>query len=61
MSDLGSVNPLFNSKFKEMRELLLPKVIEHWDSLTIEQKNEFKDMSNFFCKLHLLANSATET
>ncbi|XP_065646071.1 uncharacterized protein LOC136076670 [Hydra vulgaris] len=61
MSDLGSVNPLFNSKFKEMRELLLPKVIEHWDSLTIEQKNEFKDMSNFFCKLHLLANFATET
>ncbi|XP_047126660.1 uncharacterized protein LOC100206568 [Hydra vulgaris] len=29
MSDLGSINPLFNSKFKEMRELLLPKVIEH--------------------------------
>ena len=61
MSDFGSVNPLFNSKFKEMRELLLPKVIEHWDSLTIEQKNEFKDMSNFFCKLHLLANFATKT
>jgi E1A/CREB-binding protein len=61
MSDLGSVNPLFNNKFKEMRELLLPKVIEHWDSLAIEQKNEFKDMSNFFCKLHLLTNFATET
>ncbi|XP_065679669.1 uncharacterized protein LOC136094052 [Hydra vulgaris] len=61
MLDLGSVNPLFNSKFKEMRELLLPKVIEHWDYLTIKQKNDFKDMSNVFCKLHLLTNFATET
>ena len=29
MSELGSVNLLFKSKFKEMRGLLLPKVIEH--------------------------------
>ena len=61
MSDLGPVNPLFNSKFKDLRGQLLPKVIENWDKLNEEQKKDFSDMSNFFCKLHLLANFATET
>lgn len=38
------------SKLKELREKLLPKVIEQWDSLTNQNKNELKKISIFFCK-----------
>ena len=61
MSDLGPINPLFNSQLKSLREQLLPKVIGNWESLTESQKADMTDMGNFFCKLHLLANFATET
>ncbi|XP_065641561.1 uncharacterized protein LOC136073625 isoform X1 [Hydra vulgaris] len=61
MSDLSSVNPLFNSQLKTLREKLLPIAISNWDFLSSNIKDNMKDMSNFFCKLHLLANFASET
>lgn len=60
MSDLGPINPLFNAQLKTVREELLPKVFENWEMLSIKQ-NDIADMGNFFCKLHLLANFASET
>ena len=34
---------------------------ENWDKLTAEQQAELKKLNSFYCKLHLLANFATET
>ncbi|XP_057300254.1 uncharacterized protein LOC130630693 [Hydractinia symbiolongicarpus] len=60
MSDLGPINPLFNSQLKSLREKLLPNVVENWNYLSETQKTDMTDMGNFFCKLHLLANFASE-
>ena len=61
MSGQGSVNPLFNTQLKCLREKLLPNAIENWDGLPETQRKDMTDMANFFCKLHLLANFATES
>ena len=61
MSDLGPVNPLFNTELKVLRETLLPKAIDNWEQLSDSDKAGFAEMGNFFCKLHLLANFASET
>ena len=39
----------------------MPKVLENWDNLDDTTKEELNGMGNYFCKLHLLANFATET
>ena len=39
----------------------MPKVIKNWDTLDNSVKDELNRMGNYFCKLHLLANFATET
>ena len=57
----GPINPVFNAQLKILRESVLPTAIENWETLGCEQKQELKEMSNYFCKLHLLANFATET
>jgi len=61
MSDLGPVNPLCNALLKAYREELLPEVKDNWNELNESQQSELKEMGNFFCKLHLLSNFATET
>ena len=60
MSDLGPINPGFNAKLKELRKTVLPKAVENWNELTNSQQNGMIDMANFFCRLHLLANFASE-
>lgn len=60
MSDQCAVNPCFNEQLKQLRERLLPLCIENWSSLSKSSQDELKNMCNFFCKLHLLANFATE-
>ena len=61
MSDQCSVMPCFNEQLKQLRERLLPQCIENWSSLSKSSQDELKDMCNYFCKLHLLANLATES
>ena len=60
MSDLGPVNPGFNSQFQLLRQTLLPKAMENWNILSVEQKQQLTDMANFFGKVHVLANFATD-
>ena len=60
MGDQGPTNPQFNSQVQTLRETLLPKVVENWDTLSEENQKEIANMGNFFCKMHLLANFATE-
>ena len=61
MSDQGSVNPVFNEKFKKIREDLLPIVFQHWDTLSPETKQEMGTLFSFFCKMHIFVNMANET
>ena len=61
MSDLGPVNPVLNCQVKALREELLPKIVDNWDGLSPTQRNDLAGMGNFYCKLHVLANFATET
>ena len=37
MSDLGPVNPGFHSQFQLLRQTLLPKAMENWNILSVEQ------------------------
>ena len=60
ISDLGPVNPSFNSQFQLLRQTLLPKAMENWNILSVEQKQQLTEMVNFVCKVHVLANFATE-
>ena len=60
MRDQGSVNPTFNSKLQEVRTTLLPDVISAWDILSPDTRNTISEMNNFFCKMHLLVNFASE-
>lgn len=60
MSDKCSVNHVFNSQLKALRSTLLPQVMEHWDELTDVQKEDMRDMGNFFCRMHILVNMALE-
>ena len=60
MSDQGSVNPVFNSALADLRSDLLPIVIDNWLDLSEESQTNLRSMGNFFCKMHLLVNFATE-
>jgi E1A/CREB-binding protein len=60
MSDQGSVNPVFNSALADLRSDLLPVVIDNWLDLSEESQTNLRPMGNFFCKMHLLVNFATE-
>ena len=52
MSDQGPINPLFNVQLKILRESVLPTAIENWETFEATKKEELKEMSNYFCKLH---------
>ena len=56
MSDQGPINPLFNAQLKILRESVLPTAIENWVTFDAIKKDELKEMSNYCCKLHLIAN-----
>ena len=60
MSDLCPVNPGFNSQFQLLRQTLLPNAMENWNILSVAPKQQLTDMANFFCKVHVPANFATE-
>ena len=56
MSNQGSVNPVFNLALSEMRAELLP----NWIDLGEATQASLQPTSNFFCKMHLLVNFASE-
>ena len=61
MSDQGSVNPAFNAVLKELRESVLATAIDSWETLSQKTKEDIREMSNFFCKMHIVVNFATES
>lgn len=60
MSDQGPVNSPFNDQLETVRSELLPHVVDNWGNLDEESRNKFKEMGNFYCKMHLLVNMAEE-
>ncbi|XP_003729015.2 uncharacterized protein LOC100888157 [Strongylocentrotus purpuratus] len=60
MGDQGPTNPQFNKYVQSFREELLPHVVSNWDSLSTAAQKEIGDMGNYFCKMHLFVNFATE-
>ena len=50
MGDLGPTNPQFNAKLQDVRETLLPDVIENWDDLPEDSQRSIEEMGNFFCQ-----------
>ena len=61
MSDQGSVNPCFNAALKTLRSNVLDKVIPGWHTLSPETQQQIREMTNFFCKMHIVVNFATES
>ena len=60
-SDRGPINPCFHKQLQILREGFLPRVIEQWENFDESVRNSLSDMCNFFCKMHLLPNMATES
>ena len=60
MSDQGSVNPAFNATLMELRKTALQNAVEEWEHLSTTMKEDIISMSNFFCKMHIVVNFATE-
>ena len=48
MSDLGPVNPLFNSQLKSLREKLLPAGVENLSDLSDPERSAMGEIANFF-------------
>ena len=61
MLDRGPVNPCFNKQLHILREGFLPRVIDNWENFDESVRSSLGSMCNFFCKMHLLPNMATET
>ncbi|XP_072049567.1 LOW QUALITY PROTEIN: uncharacterized protein [Amphiura filiformis] len=60
MGDQGPTNPQFNAQLKVFRETLLPSAVANWETLSTASKESIADMGNYFCKMHLFVNFATE-
>ncbi|KAJ8043240.1 hypothetical protein HOLleu_10238 [Holothuria leucospilota] len=60
MSDQGPINPSFNKQLQDIRAKCLSKEHDNWESLPEKVKEDMVDMGNFFCKMHILVNFATE-
>ena len=60
MGDQGPTNPQSNAQLKSFREQLLPTAVENWNQLPETSQEALSEMGNYFCKMHLLVNFATE-
>lgn len=58
MSDRHAAEKLFNELLKDFRADILPTIIEKWDELAVEEKEQLTRMNNFFCGLHYLVGLA---
>ena len=60
MSDRCNTQKCFNNMFITLRETILPKVEELWDSLSQEERNSLSKINQFFCGLHFLVALADQ-
>ena len=60
MSDRCNTQKCFNNMFITLRETILPKVEELWDSLSQEERTSLSKINQFFCGLHFLVALADQ-
>ncbi|XP_072177862.1 uncharacterized protein [Diadema setosum] len=64
MSDRHVAEKKFNELLKEYRQNILPEIVDGWEEMNSDEKEQFKSMNNFFCGLHYvvgLADYASKT
>lgn len=64
MSDRHAAEKLFNRMLEDFRGEILPMIVEKWEDMTLDEREQLERMNNFFCGLHFLvglADSAEET
>ena len=60
MSDRHIVQKKFNSLLEEYRGNVLPEIIEGWEDLGDEERNNLKKVNEFFCGLHYVVGLADQ-
>ena len=60
MSDRCVTQKRFNRLFIEYRNNLIPQIVENWDSLSEDERKEFKKVNEFFCGLHYIVGLADQ-
>ncbi|XP_038050668.1 uncharacterized protein LOC119723859 [Patiria miniata] len=60
MSDRHAVEKKFNVMLKEYRTTVLPKVVEGWAGMSLEEQKSVKRMNNFFCGMHFVVGLANQ-
>ena len=59
MTDRHVVNKQFKAQLQEVRETILPKIVNEWDGLTDGEKNNITEIHGLYCGLHVLINMAS--
>jgi len=60
MSDQCATNLIFNKELQKLKEKVIPHAVEQWESLNNHEQKEISKVFNFFCKMHILVNFASE-
>ena len=60
MTDQGPTMPQFSEQVAQIRETLLPSVIESWADLPPDVQSTCKEFGTFYCKMHPIIDFAEE-
>ena len=60
MSDQCATNGVFNQLMQSLRNEVLPRAIDNWQTLNDRERSDLSQMGHFFCKVHPLITFAEE-
>ena len=60
MSDQCVTNGVFNQLMQFLRDEVLPRAIDNWETLNDKERSDMSQMGHFFCKVHPLITFAEE-
>ena len=60
MSDQCATNGVFNQLMQSLRNEVLPRAIDNWETLNDKERSDLSQMGHFFCKVHPLITFAEE-
>ena len=52
MSDQCATNGVFNQLMQSLRNEVLPRAIDNWQTLNDRERSDLSQMGHFFCKVH---------
>ena len=53
ITDRHVVNKKFKARLQEVRETILPKIVNEWDGLTDGEKKNITEIHGLYCGLHV--------